>query len=143
MKKQVIHQNKTKAELITDLQKNAKWVAKMKFAREEFYPALVDLDESIDETKMFIGSINNIMMEKFLGFMKEKKFSELKLIEVLDKKDEKYEKYVDILNLFNEHSIFDAKDCIEGMKSELDLFVSDELKTRKFSTLKVRWLDEI
>lgn len=141
--KKVIHKNKSKEELISDLQKSAKWVAKMKFTREKFYPAIIDIDSSIDDTKMFISSINNIMLEKFLGFMKEKKFSELKLQDVLDKKDPKYDKYIALLDLFNDHSVFDAKDCIEGMKGEFDVFLTDELKERNISTLKPKWLDQI
>ena len=143
MKKQVIHTNKKKEQLIADLQKNQKWVAKMKFTREKFYPALVELDESIDDTKTFIASINQIMMEKFLDLMRQNKFGDLKLAEVLDSKDAKYDKYKAILELFKDHSVFDAKDCIEGLKGELDLFVQDEMKERKMSTLKCKWLDQI
>lgn len=141
--KKVIHQNKSKAELIADLQKNAKWVAKMKFAKEVFYPAILELDESISETKSFIASINGIMMEKFLDKMRKTQFKELELEKVLDPKDPKYDRYVNLLNIFSEHSVFDAKDLIEGMKSEIDLFLQDEMDNRKIDTLKPMWLDQL
>ena len=74
--KKKIHIPKSKAELIADLQKSSKWVAKMKFTRDQFYPALLELNSSIDETKTFLASINSVLMEKFLGKMKELKMSD-------------------------------------------------------------------
>ena len=125
------HEPKSKEELIADLKKSAKWVEKMKFAREKFYPALIDLDISVDDTKIFLASINTILMEKFLGKMKELKFADMKLIDSLDPKDEKYEGYKKLLSLFDETNTFDAKDLIEGMRSEISTFETDMMKEMK------------
>lgn len=141
--KKKIHIPKTKEQLIAEMKKSEKWQAKMKFIKEKFYPAILDIDSSISDTKMFISSVNQMMMEKFLGFMREKKFSELNLKDILDKKDENYEKYVALLDLFNEQTVFDAKDMIEGLSGEIQTFVEDELKERKISTLKTKFIDEI
>jgi len=136
------HIPKTKEELIADLQKSAKWQEKMHFARNRFYPALCDLDTSVDDVKIFLASINTILMEKFLGKMKELKFSDMKLADSLDPKDENYEGYAVLLNLFNDMNIFDAKDLIEGMRSEIQTFVDDEMKNKKLVALKTKWIDE-
>jgi len=141
--KKKIHIPKTKEQLIAEMKKSEKWQAKMKFIKEKFYPAILDIDSSISDTKMFISSVNQMMMEKFLGFMREKNFSELKLIEVLDKKDENYDKYVALLDLFNDQTVFDAKDMIEGISGEIGTFIEDEMKDRKISTLKTKFIDEI
>ncbi len=143
MKKKLIHQPKDRAELIADLKKNQDWVNKMLFAKTKFYPALLDLDSSIDDIKMFLSSIDSVLMEKFLAKMKETKFSDLNLVEVLDPKDEKYQWYVKLLELFNGMSTYDARDTIAGMRGEIDTFLQDELKNRKLDTLKVKWLDEL
>lgn len=141
--KNKIHIPKTKEQLIADMKKSESWLRKMKFVKEKFYPALLDIDSSISDTKMFVSSINQMMMEKFLGFMREKKFSELKMVDILDKKDANYDKYVVLLELFNDLSVFDAKDMIEGLSGEIGTFIEDEMKDRKISTLKTKWIDQL
>jgi hypothetical protein len=141
--KKKVHIPKSKEQLIAEMKKSEKWQAKMKFVKEKFYPAILEIDSSIDDTKMFISSINSMMMEKFLGFMREMKFNELKMVDILDPKDVNYDKYVALLNEFNDMSVFDAKDMIEGMKGEIDTFLQDELKERKISSLKTKWIDEL
>lgn len=135
--------NKTKEELLLDLKKNEKFMAKMKFTKEKFFPALIEATDSVEDATIFLGSINTILMEEFLGFMKEKKFSDLNLVNKLDQKDENYEKYKALLSLFDEMNVFEAKDLIEGMKNEINLFIQEEMKNRKLDSLPTRWLDEI
>jgi len=135
--------NKTKAELIAELKGNQKFVEKMKFTKEVFYPALVSASKNIDDSLSFLTSINNIVMEKFLGYMKEKNFGELKLVDMLDPKDEKYEELKSMLELFSGKSVFEAKEFLEGMKQEIQLFINEENKTRPLSSLKTQWLDEL
>ncbi len=141
MKKKQVH--KTKAELIADLKKNKDWVEKMKFTREVFYPALCNASKNIDDAVSFLGSINSVMMEIFLGFMKEKKFGELDIISKLDKKDSKYTELAEMLALFDDYSVFDAKSLFEGMRTEIQLFTNEELKERSLDTLKTVWLDNL
>lgn len=143
MSKKLIHKPKDREQLIAELKKNQDWAAKMKFTKEQFYPALLELDSSVDDIKMFLSSIDSILMERFLGKMKETKFSDMKLIDVLDKKESRYEGYVKIMELFNDMNTYDARDAIAGMKGELDTFVNDEMKNRKLSSLKTKWLDEL
>ena len=136
------HALKSKEDLIADLQKNQKWVEKMDFAKNKFYPALIDLDTNVDDTKIFLASINTILMEKVIGGMKEMKFKEMKLVDSLDPKDEKFEGYKKLLELFDDKSAFDAKDLIEGMRSEISTFENDLMKETKLADLKTQWLDE-
>jgi len=115
----------------------------MDFTKNKFFPALVNASSSIDDAKTFLSSINNVLMEKFLGLMREKNFKDLGLVKALDPKDKNYKNYAELITLFDDMNVFDAKDCIEGMRSELDLFISDEMKTRPLSSLKPKWIDEI
>jgi len=134
--------NKTKEELVKEMVGNAKFQTKMKFTKEKFYPAVMDLG-TVEEAKMFLASISSVLMDKFLHMMKEKSFKELSLVDALSTKDEKYEQYKAIIDLFDDMTVFDAKDCIEGMKSEIQVFIDDEMKTRPLSSLKTKWIDEL
>ncbi len=140
-KKQLLTKNK--AQLIADLQKNQDWVKKMLFTKTQFYPALLDLDSSVDDVKMFLASIETVLMEKFLAKMKETKFIDMKLVDVLDPTDEKYQWYIKILSLFEDMNTYDARDVIDGMRKEIAQFETDESKNKKLVDLKTKWLDEL
>lgn len=134
---------KTKEEIIKELRGNKKFAEKMAFAKDKFYPALMKSSKSIDDATMFLSSISTVMMEKFLGIMKERKMSDLKLIDALDSKDEKYEDIKFLLELFEDMTVFDARDYIEGMKNEVNLFIQEENRVRPLSDLKTRWLGDM
>lgn len=134
---------KSKEELLAEMKNNTRFIEKMKFVREKLYPAVVESSDNIDDAKMFLSSINTVLMERFLDQMKKKTFKELGIIDGLDKDGEKFGKYQKLLALFDDMSVFDAKDYIEGMRSEIDLWITDELKERPMSTLKVTWIDEM
>ena len=59
--------------MLRDLRANPAFVQKMKFVRDQFYPALVEASTSIDDASMLLSGFNSNMMEQFLGYMKEKK----------------------------------------------------------------------
>ena len=71
MKKKIFRK---KEEILADLKKNKDFQEKMKFTKEVFYPALCEASKNIEDATMFVGSISTVMMDKFLGLMKEKKF---------------------------------------------------------------------
>lgn len=131
-----------KEEILADLKKNKDFQEKMKFTKEVFYPALCEASKNIEDATMFVGSISTVMMDKFLGLMKEKKFGELNLVDALDTKDEKYEELKKMLELFNDMNVFDVRTYFEGMKSEINLFVQEENRVRPLSDLKTKWIDE-
>lgn len=130
---------KTKAEILEALQKSPEMMHKMQFIKSDFWPALEALDESIEDVQNFLAGFNTALMQEFLNRMKDVKFGEMKLAEKLSDGSEKYK---DILALFADMSVFDAKEYIEGMKSEIELFRREEDRSRKLSTLQTKWLDE-
>lgn len=134
---------RSKEELMIELRKNAQFIEKMKFAKEQFFPALIAASKNVEDAQQFLSSINTVLMQDFLGRMKEIKMADMKLIEKLDKKDEKYEQICDLLSLFDDQNVFDAKDQIESMRSEIQLFINEDMQNRTLDTLKTRWLDEI
>lgn len=134
---------KSKEELLAEMKGNAAFIAKMHFVREKLYPAVVNIGDNVEETKMFLSSINNVLMEKFLGKMKELTFKDLQIIAGLDAKGEKFDKYSELLALFDDMSVFDAKDYLEGFRSEIDTWVTDEMRDKPMKDLKVKWIDQL
>lgn len=141
MKKKRI--NKTREQIIADLHGSKKFQEDMSFVKEQFYPALCDASKSIDDATMFLSSINTIMMEEFLSSMKDRLFSDLKLETKLDPKDEKHEELAKLLSILGTKTVYDAKSYIEGMRSEIQLFLNEENKDRPLKSLKTNWLSEL
>ena len=134
---------KSKEELLSEMKNNVHFIKKMKFVREDLFPALCDASDNIEDAKMFLSSINTVIMERFLERMKTLTFKDLQIIEGLDKNGDKFGQYQKLLALFDDVSVFDAKDYIEGMRSEIDVWIADELKERPMSSLKTTWIDEL
>ncbi len=140
MGKKVKQVYRKKEEILADLKKNEDFQRRMKFVKESFYPALCKASKNIEDAQMFVGSITTVMMEIFLGFMKEKKLSELNLILKLDEKDEKYEDLCEMMKLFDNMSVFEAREHFESMKREIDLFLREETRKRPLGELTVNWM---
>lgn len=134
---------RNKDELIADLKKNDQFMRKMKFAREEFYPALCKASSSIDDAQMFLSSFNTMVMQEFLELMKQKKLADLMLEDKLDKNAPQYNEIIQLVHLFDDMSVFDVKDQVEGMRNEISLFITEENKGRKLEDLKTTWLDQM
>ena len=115
----------------------------MKFTKEKLWPALGGATTSIDDALQNLSIINSVIMEKFLSLMKEKKMSEIDIFTNLDPKDPQYEGLSTMLHLFDDMTIFDTRDFLEGVRNEINLFLSEENKNRKLSDLCPQWLDEI
>lgn len=130
----------TREEVIAQMNNNAEFKKRMKFIKTEFYPLLCETADSIEDASTFLGGFNTALMQAFLGLMKEKQFSDLKLDEAISGE---FGKYKALLQLFNGMTIFEAKDYIEGMKNEIALFKQDEDRNRPLKDLKAVWLDEI
>ena len=116
---------------------------KMKFTKEVFFPALGKATTSIDDALQNLSVINSILMERFLGLMKEKTMKDIKLADSLSGTDPKHKEMKEMIELFDDMSVFDAKDLMEGMRNEINLFLTEENKSRQLSDLHPKWLDEI
>jgi len=133
---------KSKEEVLAELKKNAAFQDKMKFVKERFYPALLEAATSIEDATQLLAGFNTQIMQSFLGLMKNKKTSDLELIKQLDPKSPKYEQHKALVALFDEMNVFDCKDYVEGMRSEIAMFQREEMEQRPLSSLKTKWIDE-
>jgi hypothetical protein len=130
------------ADIIIDKAKQMEEVRRMRaFVREKLYPALIETSTSIDDAKFLLGSFGNMIMQEFLAIMKEKKLSELKLVDKLDPNSPQYQGYKKIVELFDEENVFNARELVDGMKNEITMMVDNELKGRKLDTLKTNFLE--
>ncbi len=133
--------NKSKDEIEAGMKRVQEAKRLRAFVKDQFYPALLKASTSIDDAKFLLSSFSNMVMEQFLSQMKEKKFIDLQLHNKLDPKAPNFKDYQDMLALFGNENVYDARELIEGMKMELDALVTAELKDRKLDTLKTNWLD--
>ena len=134
---------KTKEQLLAELKGNEQFKAKMAFTRERFYPALVEASTSIEDAMTNLSSINTVVMQTFLGFMKDKKFGELDMVSKMDSKAPKFEEIKAMLDLFGDMSVYEAKELIEGMRMEIGMWVQEDNRMRNLKDLPKRWIDEV
>lgn len=132
--------NKSRQEVLATMKNNADFQRRLTFIKDKFWPALVIAGDSIEETQSFLGGFNTMLMQEFLGFMSKTKFADLNLGEKISDEARKYE---DILALFADMSVYDAKDIIEGMRNEIELFKRDEDRNRPLSSLTPKWIDQL
>lgn len=135
--------HKTKAELIADLKKSADFMSKMKFVKEVFFPALCKATTSIEDATSNLSIINSVILDKFLARMKDVKMKDINIYSNLSASDPQYENLKAMLELFDDKSVFEAKELFEGMKSEISMFLNEEQKERKLETLATKWIDEL
>lgn len=143
MPRKATNKPKSKEQILSDLKANQDFQKKMRFVREDFWPALCKATTSIDDASILLAGFNTTIMQEFLGYMREKKLADLKLVDKLDPDAEKHEEMLDLLTLFEKMTVFDAKDYIEGMRNEIALFQQEEMKSRPLNSLKTKWVDEL
>lgn len=130
----------SKEEIRNAILKSPEAMARMQFIKSDFWPALENTGDSIEQVVQFLSGFNTAMMQEFLSLMKDRQFKDLEL----DKKmDDPGSKYKPVVELFNDMTVFQVKEYIEGMKGEIELFRREEDMKRPLSSLKTKWLDEI
>lgn len=135
--------NKSKEEILFDLKKNQDFQRKLKFTREIFYPALLKANPTVEEASTWLSGFNSALMQGFLARMKEVKMSDLKLGLQLVATDDRFLDFQNIVSIFDDMSVYEAKDHIEGLRGEIELWKGDEDKQRPLSSLVTKWLDQI
>lgn len=141
MKTKIPRLNKSKEQVTQEIKTKEKVVFLREFVKDQFYPALVKASTSIEDAKYLLGSFSNMVMEQFLAKMKEVKFEDLNLYTKLDPTLPQFQEYKLILDLFKDQDVFTTRELIEGMKGEIEMMVTTELKDRKLETLKTNFYE--
>lgn len=129
--------NKSKEQIIAEM----KVRKERKFARDVFFPILCQAITNIHDADIFLQSFSTMLMEKFLSLMKEKKFSDLDLASKLDIQSPQYTSIKQLIGIFNDMTVNEAQEHIDGMKDEIRLFYKEEMKKRPLSSLETLWLE--
>ena len=87
MRKKQAPKVRSKEQILADLKANEKFQEKMTFIKTKVYPALCEAARSIDDASQNLSIINSIIMEKFLGFMKEKTMKDINISLGMQKKN--------------------------------------------------------
>lgn len=135
--------NKSKEQILAELKNNRQFQEKLSFSRDKFYPALIKATDNVESAVQFLVITNSFLMEAFLGFMKEKTFKDLKIAERLSPEDPHYDDLIALLALLDDKNVYDAKDVLEGVKGEIELFKQDMFKKMKLEELPTKWLDQL
>lgn len=139
-KKKQVHL--TTEQIIEQSNRQRKFKEKIGFIKEKFYPALILASEDIDGATQMLSILNTIMMEKFLGKMKEVSMKEINLFTNLSADDPRHDQIESMLHLFDDMNVFEAKEYFEGVKGEIELFKVDYFKGKLLSELPVHWLGD-
>jgi len=133
-------QNKTKEQLIAEMEQTKKVNQQRQVVKEKIYPFLLEKSESIEDAKVFMSAIGISIKQAYLNGMKDTPLGDLKMVEMLDIKGANYQRYKDLFEILKDYSITDALKLIEGMPGEIDISIREEMQTRKLDTLKVKLL---
>lgn len=140
-KKKQVHL--TTEQIIANSERQRKFGEKMTFIKTKFYPALIEASEDIDGATQMLSILNTIMMEKFLGKMKEVSMKEINLFTNLSGDDPRHDQIEAMLHLFDDFSVFESKEYFEGVKGEIELFKTEYFKGKSLAELPTKWMDEV
>ena len=130
----------SKEEVRAAIANNQDFKERMKFVKEVFYPAILETEDSIEDVLQFLSGFSSAIMQEFLARMQDTKTSELNLSTKIIEVAPEHKKLV---ALFDDMSAFETKMHVEQMKQEIELFLLDEKRERKLSTLTPKWADEL
>ncbi len=133
---------KTKEQILSEMKSNVDFQKKMTFIKEKFWPQLCKASSNIEDAQILLEGFNTAMMQEFLARMKETNVKDLNLSLKLDAMSDKFQENRDLLELFQDLTVFEAKDYIEGMRNEIQLFLREEQKQRPLESLKPKWVDD-
>ncbi len=133
--------NKTREDLIKEMQNKKEVARKRTIIVDNFYPALVSATVSVDEAKMLVSAMGSLMMEQVLETMKERKFSDIKsaLHAKLCEGGERAEEVTALLNTLENENLYVAREIMEGVTRTIDQMILDEMRGRNLGTLKTKW----
>lgn len=128
---------RTKEQIVIDTER----ARKRKVVVDQFYPALLDATETIDEAKILLQSIASLMMEEVLRTMKDRKFTEIldRILSKLTPDDIRLLQVSKLLETIRYENLFVSREIIEGMQRAITQMQHDEDRTRKLNSLKPDW----
>lgn len=114
---------------------------KRKIVVEQFYPALIQATDSIDQAKMLINAASQIIMEEVMMTMRERLFGDIykSLVKKLSPNDERLLEIENLFAPFKNDTLFTAREMIEGMNGAINQMIQDENQKRPLSSYTPDW----
>lgn len=124
-----------------DVRKGMEVQRKRAIVRDEFFPALNKATVSIDEAKMLMSALGAFIMEDAMTVLKERKVSDIKerLVKKLCADGERIEEITALLSVFDEETLYSARELVEGLKSGIEQMRIDEERSRTLESLNPDW----
>ncbi len=136
-KSPIQHTPKTKEEL----EREMKLEAGRKLIIERFFPALKEATVSVDEATMLLGAACSLIMEEAMEALKTTKMDAVRnrIVKKLCPNDERLIQIENLIKIFDNQSLFEARGHFESMKACIEQMKMDEMRSRKLDTLKEDW----
>jgi len=122
--------NKTKSEIVADLKTIQNTDRMRKIVQDVVYPFLLELNDTIGFTKIFLQSAATAVDSTFSEMQRTVKIEDLlpKLKEVFSNKDKQLEmdKYIKLFELLKDESVFNFSSMIQYMPRVIEQYFTKE-----------------
>lgn len=124
-----------------EVQRDFKRAQDRKLIKERFYPALVDATISVDEAQMLLQAVTSLIMEEAMDTLRATHMKDIRsrLVGKLTKDNERVLQIESLIDVFNDHTLFDARGHFESMRAVIQQMQTDEMQKRSLSTLTPDW----
>lgn len=129
--------NKTKAQLEEDMLVRQETDRKRQRVRDELYPLLMELGETIRYVKIFLHTASVAADTAFLDKKKEIKLKDLDILKMFNKDDEKTAHYTRLYELFGDESVQSFMDMVQTMPQNIDNMLYFETEKKPFSDINI------
>lgn len=131
--------NKTKPQITQDIKAIQEADRLRKMVREQVYPFLVSLNDTIGFTKIFLQVCSVSADTAFNNLSKDMKVSELipKLSEVFKDKTPENQKYMDFFEMFKDESLSTFTSLTETMPRMIEKYFTQDVDKRPIIDLPI------
>ena len=126
-------ENKTKEQLIEEGKQIEETKRKRAIVKEQLYPILLAESLNIDDAKNMCVAASSAIVAAFNKQMLSQLVEDLGIKVNADEKNDKHRK---VLAVFENETVFVAKDLLEGCVQAIESFQREESTKRKLDTLK-------
>lgn len=105
--------------------------------REKVYPLLLDLNEDIRYSKIFVHTGATAIRQAFDNLMLTMKVSELNIEQYFDPKNEKLKDYHRLFEILKDETINDALSIVREMPDKIDNFFFHEMEKKRINELDI------
>ncbi len=130
-------QARTKEQLENDIKR----AQKRTFIIEQFFPALKDSTQSVDQASMLLQAITGLVMEEAMETLHTKQMKGIRgrMLKKLCPDDQGVLEVEKLLAMFDTMSLFETRGHCESMKAVIQQMQMDEMSRRNLDTFTPDW----